>query len=116
MEYLGKLSAILEDCEFSKVAIIGDFNAAVNTTFENELLETCTKHELIISDYEHFGRNSSQFTFVSDAHSTTSWLDHIVHIDGHESKPAISILAIVQESRKTSAFRYFSSYSFYFIT
>ena len=38
------------------------------------------------------------------------------HIDGHESKPAISILAIVQESRKTSAFRYFSSYSFYFIT
>ena len=40
----------------------------------------------------------------------------IIHIDGHESKPAISILAIVQESRKTSAFRYFLSYSFYFIT
>ena len=39
-----------------------------------------------------------------------------VYIDGHESKPAISILAIVQESRKTSAFGYFSSYSFYFIT
>ena len=39
-----------------------------------------------------------------------------IYIDGHESKPAISILAIVQESRKTSAFRYFSSYSFYFIT
>ena len=39
-----------------------------------------------------------------------------IHIDGHESKPAISILAIVQESRKTSAFGYFSSYSFYFIT
>ena len=39
-----------------------------------------------------------------------------LYIDGHESKPAISILAIVQESRKTSAFRYFSSYSFYFIT
>ena len=39
----------------------------------------------------------------------------ICDIDGHESKPAISILAIVQESRKTSAFRYFSSYSFYFI-
>ena len=40
----------------------------------------------------------------------------ILDIDGHESKPAISILAIVQESPKTSAFRYFSSYSFYFIT
>ena len=41
---------------------------------------------------------------------------YVLHIDGHESKPAIFILAIVQESRKTSAFRYFSSYSFYFIT
>ena len=39
-----------------------------------------------------------------------------IHIDGHKSKPAISILAIVQESRKTSAFRYFSTYPFQFIT
>ena len=78
VEYLGKLSAIIEDYESSKVGIIGDFNAAVGTTFEGELLEVCTHHELIISDYEHFGRNSSQFTFVSDAHSTTSWLDHII--------------------------------------
>ena len=78
VEYLGKLSAIIEDYESSKVGIIGDFNAAVGTTFEGELLEVCTRHELIISDYEHFGRNSSQFTFVSDAHSTTSWLDHII--------------------------------------
>ena len=62
--YLGKLSAIIEDYESSKVGIIGDFNAAVGTTFEGELLEICTHHELIISDYEHFGRNSSQFTFV----------------------------------------------------
>ena len=36
----------------------------------------------------------------------------IIHIDGHKSKPAISILAIVQESRKTFTFRYFSSYFF----
>ena len=78
VEYLGKLSAIIEDYESSKVGIIGDFNAAVGTTFEGELLEVCTHHELIISDYEHFGRNSSQFTFVSDAHSTTSWLDYII--------------------------------------
>ena len=41
------------------------------------MLETCTKHELIISDYERFSRISSQFTSVSDAHRTTSWLYHI---------------------------------------
>ena len=42
------------------------------------MLESCTKHELIISDYERFGCISGQFTFVSDAHRTTSWLDHIL--------------------------------------
>ena len=48
------------------------------TTFEDKLLELCTHHELIISDYEKYGRTSNQFTYVSDAHSTTSWLDHII--------------------------------------
>ena len=37
VEYLDKLSTILEDCEISKVVIIGDFNPAVNTTFETDL-------------------------------------------------------------------------------
>ena len=37
---------------FTKIAIIGDFNAAVGTTFEDELLELCTHHKLIIADYE----------------------------------------------------------------
>ena len=48
---------------------------------------------------------------------STSTKDQLkLHIDGHKSNPTISILAIVQESRKTSAFRYFSTYSFHFIT
>ena len=54
LEYLGKISAIIEDCQCSKIAIIGDFNAAVGTTFEDELLELCTKHELIISNYDTY--------------------------------------------------------------
>ena len=77
-EYLGKISAIVEDCHSTKIAIIGDFNAAVGTTFEDELLELCTHHKLIIADYEKYGRTSNQFTYVSDAHSTTSWPDHII--------------------------------------
>ena len=38
-EYLGKISAIVEDCHSTHIAIIGDFNAASGTTFEDELLE-----------------------------------------------------------------------------
>ena len=40
--YMGKLSAIAEGCTPSKLAIIGNFNAAVETTFETELLTFCT--------------------------------------------------------------------------
>ena len=36
--------------------------------------------------------------------------------DGHESKPAISILAIVEKSQQTSNFRYFATYSFHVLT
>ena len=61
-----------------KIAIIGDFNATVRTTFEEELLELCTKDELIISDYDKYGCTFNQFTYISDVHSTTSWLDHII--------------------------------------
>ena len=38
--------------------ILGDFNAAVGTTFEVELLEMCRSLNLIISDYNVYGRDS----------------------------------------------------------
>ena len=55
VEYMGKLSAIAEGCTStsSKLAIIGDFSAAVETTFEAELLTFCTDRELTISGYEY---------------------------------------------------------------
>ena len=34
------------------------------------------------------------------------------HIDGHESKPAMCILAIIEEIQKTSIISYFDTYSF----
>ena len=78
VEYIGKISAIIEDCSTSKIAIIGDFNADVGTAFETELLSFCADRELIISDHDFFGRCSDKYTYVSDAHSTTSWLDHFI--------------------------------------
>ena len=36
------------------------------------------------------------------------------HIDGHESKPAISILAIAEKSQQASNFRYFATNFFMF--
>ena len=86
MECIGKISASNEDSDISNFIILGDFNSAIDTAFESELLEFCTSYDLSISDYEFYGRDSGQFTYVSDAHSTTSWLDHIICSHGINSK------------------------------
>ena len=38
----------------------------------------CENSSLVISDYEIFGRASNTYTYVSDAHNSTSWLDHFI--------------------------------------
>ena len=78
MDYIGKICAILEDSSISKVILLGDFNADVNTLFESELMATLDTLNLTISDYLIFGRFSGQFAHVSDAHNTTSWHDHVI--------------------------------------
>ena len=62
----------------TNVIVLGDFNAAVNSTFENELIAMCDIYQLVISDYRKYGRNSGQHTYVSDAHNSISWLDHVI--------------------------------------
>ena len=78
MECIGRLSATIEDSHMYNFIILGDFNSAVDTPFESELLELCSAYELTISDYQRYGQGLGQFTYVSDAHNSTSWLDHII--------------------------------------
>ena len=78
VEYIGNLSALIDEGSTSNLILLGDFNAAVNTTFESERVDLCISYTLIISDYITYGQDSGQFTYVSDAHHRTSWLDHIV--------------------------------------
>ena len=72
MECIGKLSATIVDFNMCNFIILGDFNSAVDTPFESELVEFCSSYDLIISDYYRYGRDSGQFTYVSDAHNSTS--------------------------------------------
>ena len=75
---LGKIAAIVHEADTRNIVITGDFNAGVNTLFEHELVELCKGEHLSISDYEILGRNSGFYTYVSDAHHSTSWLDHVI--------------------------------------
>ena len=57
------------------------------------LLIMCNTHQLVVSNYEAYGRDSGQFTYVSDAHFTTSWLDHVLcSQDIHSKLDSVKIL------------------------
>ena len=78
INYLGMMHAIIHDCDISSVYIIGDWNAGFNgnSVFGTELSSFCLEHDYVLSDIDHLGAHSGSFTFVSEAHGTTSWLDH----------------------------------------
>jgi exonuclease III len=78
VHYLGKLISVVEESDSSSIVLVGDFNAKVGSIFENELLNFVKTCNMYISDYEWFGSTSDTFTYVSDAHFTTSWLDHYI--------------------------------------
>ena len=46
----------------------------------------CNTHQLVVSDYEAYGRDSGHFTYVSDAPFTTFWLDHVLCSQDIQSK------------------------------
>ena len=81
IEYIRKLSALIEESP-----ILGNFNAGTDTPFEAELRELCINLDLVVSDCEFYGRTSGMLTHVSNAHGSTSWLDHVICIRDMQAK------------------------------
>jgi len=70
---------------------VQDFNACPSNNFGELLSQFCLEHELKISDKIILPVDS--FTYVSDAHGTCSWLDHVVSSkSAHDSIQNIEIL------------------------
>ena len=74
VEQLCILESIIQDADTNSIAIIGDINANITSLFGNEITDFCDRLDLIVSDVKILSRDT--FTHVSDAHGTTSWLDH----------------------------------------
>ena len=99
MEYVGKLSALIEESPTSYVTILGDFNAVIDTQFEAELRELCSNLDLVVSDCDFYGRTSGMFTHVSNAHGSTSWLDHVICSRDMQAKfQSVSIIDMLRSS------------------
>ena len=62
----------------ASICISGDVNAGIDTTFECESLDLCRNHNLCVSDYYILGRSLGTFTYISNAHLTISWIDHVL--------------------------------------
>ena len=92
-DYLGKINAIVQEQKSSNIFILGDWNADMKSRFGKELKELCDTTELVLADIEYIGQSDNNFTYISDAHHTTSWLDHCVStVNAHHSIVDINIL------------------------
>jgi hypothetical protein len=81
MMYFGKLHYIVtvEASNMSSVYIVGDWNACLHgKVFWVELHNFCSELNYVISDRELVSDSHTIYTYVSEAHITTSWLDHCV--------------------------------------
>ncbi|KAG7295668.1 hypothetical protein JYU34_021952 [Plutella xylostella] len=75
-ECLAEVSAIIDDLKIENVFVLGDFNSHPGELFCNELLRFCSEQKWICADFEYLGLDSGTYTFISDAHGCTRWLDH----------------------------------------
>ena len=76
LAYLGKLRQLCEELQCPNICFVGDFNAGATNTFGDLLEDFCMENDFIISDYALVPQDT--FTYISDAHNTTSWIDHFV--------------------------------------
>lgn len=80
--YLSKIEMLVNDSVSPYVMVCGDFNAHIpkhgHTThmFGGEFVKFTTDSGLTISDQAFLPNNT--YTYVSEAHLTCSWLDHVV--------------------------------------
>lgn len=75
---LSEINAIIDSCEIDYSYILGDFNAHPGRRFGNELQSFCADQKWTCVDMELLGLESGSYTYVSDSHGTSSWLDHCV--------------------------------------
>ncbi|XP_060801616.1 uncharacterized protein LOC132902036 [Amyelois transitella] len=77
-ERLSEISAVVDECGAEYVYVLGDFNAQHSTVFGKELASFCDEQQWVCADWHFLGISSNTYTYVSDIHGTTSWLDHLI--------------------------------------
>ena len=78
--YLAKINSFIVNHHSPYACVIGDFNANMKegcqSHFEEELKKFCVSENFTIAD--KLLCDNDTFTFFSEAHSSVSWLDHVI--------------------------------------
>lgn len=76
IDFLTTLKCIIDNVDTNNVIMAGDFNADPNSRFGIELQSFCNEQSYMLCDI--LSMSSNTFTYISDAHLTTKWLDHCI--------------------------------------
>ena len=71
--------AVIHEQDADAVCVMGDLNAKPHSPFFDELERCCVENDLSVCDVRHLPDDS--YTHFSEAHNTTSWLDHVIASD-----------------------------------
>lgn len=94
LQRLAFIGSFIEECEYTCIYVMGDFNADVSdvkSLFGQYLTQFCQDNKLTLSSKVLLPTDS--YTYVSEAWNTTSWLDHcICTTEAHESIDNVEIM------------------------
>lgn len=77
-ECMSEITAIIDSCQVESTYVLGDFNAHPKEHFWRELISFSNDQQWICADAEMLGLDSSSYTYISDAHGSSRWLDHVI--------------------------------------
>ena len=72
--YLSKVNSMCESVGDCNLCVVGDFNASDTNMFGKLLNSFCAEYSYLISDKLLLPADT--FTYVSDCHGSTTWIDH----------------------------------------
>ena len=93
INYLSKIYNLFENINNPNLCILGDFNACKKNGFGVLLSNFCKNNNLIVSDEIFLPQDT--FTYVSDCHGSTSWIDHCLSSSSFHQ--AITEMDILQD-------------------
>lgn len=93
---LSTVSAIIDEYGVQSVFILGDLNSDISSLFYSELKHFCGENCLSCIDVELLGEGSGTYTFISDAHGSSSWLDHCVVTES--AKQVVTNISVIYDT------------------